>query len=104
MNKSELVDFVAEKSGVAKTQVAKILDAVAEGVAQGLKKDGEVRWAGFGNFAVKERPARKGRNPRTGQEITIAASKQAKFTAAKALKDVVDGGQNKQNASKGGKK
>ena len=78
MNKTELIAAVAEK--------AEISDAVAEELAKG----GKVQLVGFGNFEVSERPAREGRNPRTGETMTIAASKTPKFKPGKALKDEIN--------------
>ena len=81
MNKSELIAAVAEKAGVAK--------AMIDAVAGALKAGDKVAIAGFGNFEVKERAAREGRNPATGEAITIAASKTVAFKASKALKESV---------------
>ncbi len=90
MNKTELCAAVAAKAGMtrkdAETAVAALIDVVGETL-----KDGEkVAIVGFGTFEVKDRPARKARNPRTGEEIEIAASKAPVFKAGKALKDIVD--------------
>lgn len=89
MNKSDLVDAVAADSGLTKADAAKAVDALFETITDALKKGDEVRLVGFGTFAVSERAARTGKNPRTGEEIQIAASKQPKFKPGKALKDAV---------------
>lgn len=89
MNKSDLVDAVAADSGLTKADAAKAVDALFDTITDALKKGDEVRLVGFGTFAVSERAARTGKNPRTGEEIQIAASKQPKFKPGKALKDAV---------------
>ena len=82
MNKTELVAAMAEK-----TELSKALKAFTDVVAEELKKGEKVQLVGFGTFEVAEREAREGRNPRTGETMTIAASKSPKFKAGKALKD-----------------
>ena len=89
--KAEFVDLVAKKSGLTKADSNKALDAVIESLTEVLKAGDAVNFIGFGKFSVGDRAARTGRNPATGKEIKIAASKAAKFTAGKALKDVVNG-------------
>lgn len=89
MNKSDLVDAVAAESGLTKADAAKAVDALFNAVTDALKKGDEVRLVGFGTFAVSERAARTGKNPRTGEALEIAASKQPKFKPGKALKDAV---------------
>lgn len=89
MNKNELVDTVAELSGLKKGEAEKTVDAVFDTIAAALKKGDEVRIVGFGSFSVSERAASQGRNPRTGEAIAIAASKQPKFRAGKGLKDAI---------------
>ena len=84
MNKNELVAKMAEKAGLKKTE------AFTETVAEELKNGEKIQLVGFGTFEVAERPAREGRNPRTGETMKIAASKSPKFKAGKALKDVVN--------------
>jgi len=91
MNKSDLVATVSELSGLSKSDSDKAVDAVVEAITSALKSGDDVRLIGFGNFSVSARPAREGKNPRTGETLTIAASKAAKFSAGKALKDVVNG-------------
>jgi len=91
VNKNDLVTEVAEMANLDKADVARAVDAVFEIIARTLKqKDSEVRLAGFGTFVVSERKKSTGRNPRTGEEIEIPASRQPKFRAAKALKDAVN--------------
>ena len=91
MNKQELVAAVAERTGSTKADADKAVDAVFDAIAAALQQGDDVRLVGFGSFSVSNRPARDGRNPRTGQTITIPASKQPKFSAGKALKDSVNG-------------
>ena len=90
MNKADLVAKVAELSGLTKTDADKATDAIFEAITGALKGGDEVRLTGFGSFSVAQRAASKGRNPRTGEEIDIAASKQPKFSAGKGLKDAVN--------------
>lgn len=90
MNKSELIDAVAESSDISKATASRAVDAVIESVTDALKKGEQVTLIGFGTFMVKERSARTGRNPRTGAAIDIAAAKVPSFKAGKALKDAVN--------------
>ncbi|MCM1272883.1 MAG: HU family DNA-binding protein [Lachnospiraceae bacterium] len=90
MNKSELVASMADKTGLKKVDVEKVLKAFTETVADELKKGEKIQLVGFGTFEVAERPAREGRNPRTGETMKIAASKAPKFKAGKALKDSIN--------------
>ena len=90
MNKNDLVAFVADTTELSRADAGKAVDAVFEGITDALKKGDEVRLVGFGTFAVTERAASEGRNPRTGEKIQIAASRQPKFKAGKGLKDVVN--------------
>ena len=87
MNKTELVAALAEKTELSKKDAEKALKAFTDVVAEELKKGEKVQLVGFGTFEVAEREAREGRNPRTGETMTIAASKSPKFKAGKALKD-----------------
>ncbi|OAB44272.1 HU family DNA-binding protein [Paenibacillus glacialis] len=87
MNKSELISQVAETSELSKKDATKAVDAVFEAIAGALQNGDKVQLVGFGNFEVRERSARKGRNPQTGEEIEIAASKIPAFKPGKALKD-----------------
>jgi DNA-binding protein HU-beta len=86
MNKLELVDHIAAEADLTKVSAAAALEAVLEGVINTLKKGEEVRLVGFGTFSVRERAAGKGRNPATGKEIKIAASRNARFKPGAALK------------------
>ncbi len=90
MNKQELVDAIAKKSGLTKTDASKSLESFIDVVSGALKKGDEIRITNFGTFAVTKRAATKGRNPRTGATIKIPASKQPKFRAGKGLKDSVN--------------
>jgi DNA-binding protein HU-beta len=90
MNKTELINAVAETSGLTKADATKAVDGVFEAITDALKSGDDVRLVGFGTFNVSERKATTGRNPRTGEEIQIAASKQPKFKAGKGLKDAVN--------------
>lgn len=81
MNKSELVKAVAEKAGISQVEAKKALDATLEVIVETVKSDNKVALVGFGTFSVSERAARKGFNPQTKEEITIAAKKVAKFKA-----------------------
>ena len=87
MNKADLVAAMAEKAGVSKKDAEASLKAFKDVVAEELKKGEKIQLVGFGTFEVSERAARTGRNPQTGAEMTIAASKAPKFKAGKALKD-----------------
>ena len=91
MNKANLVDSVANKVSIAKKDCVKIVDIVFQSITEGLKKDGEVVYIGFGRFKVDSRAARDGRNPKTGDVIKIPASKAIKFRPGKSLKDHVNG-------------
>ncbi|MBR2136584.1 MAG: HU family DNA-binding protein [Alphaproteobacteria bacterium] len=89
MNKTEFVDAVAKSAGVTKADTTKVVAAALEVVTKALKKGEAVQITGFGTFDVVKRAARKGRNPATGKEIKIAASKAPRFKAGKVLKDSV---------------
>jgi len=89
MTKAELIDKIAAGASLTKADAGKALDATLDAVRMTLKKGQKVTLVGFGTFAVAKRKARKGRNPRTGQEIKIPATKVPKFTAGKTLKDAV---------------
>ena len=88
-NKAELVDRVAKKTQLTKKDVSAAVDALFETIQEALKAGEKVQVIGFGNFEVRERAARKGRNPQTGKEIKIKASKVPAFKAGKALKEAV---------------
>lgn len=87
MNIGELAKGVAATTGTSETAAKAVIAAVFEQIAEAAAKGEDVSVPGFGKFAVKDRPERQGRNPATGEAITIAASKKLSFTAAKALKD-----------------
>ncbi|WP_077531513.1 nucleoid-associated protein HU-beta [Vreelandella utahensis] len=89
MNKSELIDAIADSADISKAAAGRALDAMVDSITGSLKKGDPVTLVGFGTFSVKERAARTGRNPQTGEEIKIAASKVPSFKAGKALKDAV---------------
>jgi DNA-binding protein HU-beta len=91
MNKSELVASVAEKAGLSKTDAASAVDAVFDAVQEELKKGGDVRLVGFGNFSVSRREASVGRNVSTGEKVNIPGRNVPKFSAGKGLKDAVNG-------------
>ncbi|WP_416886526.1 HU family DNA-binding protein [Marinospirillum sp.] len=90
MNKSELVDAIATQADLSKAAATRALDATLEAVTAALQKGDSVSLVGFGTFAVKERAARTGRNPKTGEEIQIAAAKVPSFKPGKGLKDAVN--------------
>lgn len=90
MNKNDLVAVVANTAGLSKADAAKAVDGVFSAISDALTKGDEVRLVGFGTFNVSERASSEGRNPRTGEKITIPASKQPKFKAGKGLKDAVN--------------
>jgi DNA-binding protein HU-beta len=92
MNQAELIAEVAERAGLTKADAGKAVEALVGSITDVLKQGDEVRIAGFGTFGISERGERQGRNPQTGARITIAASKAAKFTAGKAVKDALNGG------------
>ncbi len=89
MTKAELIAMVAQKTGFSKKESEKALTAVIDSITDALVSGDKVSLVGFGTFEVKERAERKGVNPRTKEEITIAASKLPAFKAGKALKDAV---------------
>ncbi|HMT94986.1 MAG: HU family DNA-binding protein [Thiothrix sp.] len=89
MNKTELIDAVSAKSGLTKADTDRAFKAMVEAVTEALAKGDQVSLIGFGTFLVRERQARSGRNPRTGDTIEIAAAKIPSFKAGKALKDAV---------------
>lgn len=89
MNKTELVNKVAEVSELSKKDASKVVDSTLETITEALSSEDSVQIIGFGNFEVKERSARKGRNPQTGEEIEIAASKVPGFKPGKSLKEAV---------------
>ena len=90
MNKTQFVEAVALKAGLKKKEAEAAVNAMTDVIAETLKAGDKVQLIGFGTFEVKERGAREGRNPRTGETIKIAASKSPAFAAGKALKDSVN--------------
>lgn len=90
MNKSELIEKMAESAGITRAQAGQALDGLIDAVKLALREEGTVSLLGFGTFSVRERAARTGRNPQTGASIKIAASKIPGFKAGKALKDAVN--------------
>ncbi len=89
MNKSELIEAIAQEAGISKSAPQKALDATTNAVTNALKNGDTVTLVGFGTFYVGERAERQGRNPKTGEPLTIAAAKTPKFRAGKALKDAL---------------
>lgn len=90
MKKSEIVDAIAEKTGLTKSDASKAYDAIIEVFTEGLKEGNKISIVGFGTFAVSERAAREGRNPRTGETVQIAARRAVTFKPGAALKDAVN--------------
>lgn len=90
MNKSELIEAIAASADIPKAAASRALDAMVDAVADSLKKGDSVSLVGFGTFTVKDRAARTGRNPQTGEPIQISAAKVPSFKAGKALKDAVN--------------
>lgn len=87
MNKNDLIQVLSDRVGLAKNDAAKAVEGVFDIIADALKQGDQVRLTGFGVFAVATRAGGKGRNPQTGEEITIKPSKQPRFRAGKQLKD-----------------
>ncbi|MGB4505064.1 MAG: HU family DNA-binding protein [Syntrophaceticus sp.] len=90
MNKAELIGSVAEKAGMPKKDAERAVNAVFAAIEEALANGEKVQLVGFGTFEVRERAARTGRNPQTGEEIQIAATRVPAFRAGKALKDAVN--------------
>jgi DNA-binding protein HU-beta len=90
MNKSELVDAASSSSGMSKGDVQSALDAILDTIQSAVGRNDKVSLTGFGNFELRERAARTGRNPQTGAEIQVAASKAPAFKPGKAFKDAVN--------------
>ncbi|WP_310383544.1 HU family DNA-binding protein [Roseateles sp.] len=90
VNKSELIEHIATQADISKAAAGRALEALIGGVKATLKTNGSVSLVGFGTFSVTERPARAGRNPRTGDAIKIKSAKVPKFRPGKALKDAVN--------------
>lgn len=90
MTKAELVEFIAENADLTKADAARALDAVVEGITEGLKRTGKVALVGFGSFSAKEREAHTGRNPQTGEAVEIAARVVPSFKAGNKLKEALN--------------
>ena len=86
----ELVEFIAEKADLTKADAGRALEAMIEGITEGLKKEGKVTFVGFGTFTAKKRAAREGRNPQTGETVKIAARVVPGFKAGSKLKDALN--------------
>jgi DNA-binding protein HU-beta len=91
MNNSDLAEQIAAAHGLSKADARKVVDAVFAAVGDAAARGDEVSLNGFGKFKVKDSPAREGRNPATGEAMTIKASKKLSFTPAKAVKDKLNG-------------
>ena len=91
MNKSQLAEAAAERAGLSKGEATKALDAVLDSITSALQSGEKVSLTGFGTFEVRDRAARTARNPQTGQEMQVAASKAPAFKAGKGFKDAVNG-------------
>lgn len=89
MNKTELINAVATKAEITKAEANKVVNAVFDAIYEGIAKEGKVVLPGFGSFEVRNRPDRVGRNPRTGEQIKIAAARVPAFKPGKAMKDAV---------------
>lgn len=90
MNKTELIEQMADKAGISKAAAGAALEAATEAIKVTLKKGDAVTLVGFGSFSVTKRAARTGRNPKTGEPLKIKARKSPKFTAGKGLKDALN--------------
>ncbi|MBX9786306.1 MAG: HU family DNA-binding protein [Alphaproteobacteria bacterium] len=90
MGKFELIDYVADAVKITKVDAQKVVESVLKAIKESLTKEEEVRFIGFGTFAIQKSTAREGRNPRTGEKIKIAASNRPVFRAGKELKDSVN--------------
>ncbi len=90
MNKTELIQAVAESSSLTKADATKAVDSVLDAITSSLQSGSEVRLAGFGTFAISQRKATTGRNPRTGEPIQIAAANLPKFRPGKGLREAVN--------------
>lgn len=89
MTKADIIEKMAKDAEISKTAAGKALNSFVENITASIKKNNKVTLVGFGTFSLSKRKARKGRNPQTGEEIKIKASKSPKFTAGKAFKDAV---------------
>ena len=91
MNKTDLINVVAQETEIKKKDVEAVVNAALDAIAAALKEGDKVQLIGFGTFEVKDAAAREGRNPKTGEAITIPAAKRPGFAPSKALKDLVNG-------------
>jgi DNA-binding protein HU-beta len=92
MNQGDLADAVAGATGAKKAEAARVVEAVLDAIRDGLKRGEKVAISGFGSFEAARREARRGRNPRTGETVEIAASTAVRFKPGKGLKDALNGG------------
>lgn len=90
MSKQDLVCFIAEETGLTKADATRALDAMMKGVTEGLKKEGKVTLTGFATFAAKAKPAKNGRNPKTGEVVKIPARTAATIKAGSKLKEALN--------------
>lgn len=90
MSKQNLVDFIAEETGLTKADSTRALDAMMKGITEGLKKEGKVTLTGFATFTAKKKPAKDGRNPKTGETVKIPARVAATIKAGSKLKDALN--------------
>jgi DNA-binding protein HU-beta len=90
MNKTELIERLAATCGLSRNETAAVLDGLLETITEALRRGEDVTLTGFGTFTVKQRAARMGRNPRTGESVAIAASRSPGFKAGKSLKDALN--------------
>ena len=90
MNKHELIETVSSKTEISKKEADAVVNATLDAIIEGLVKEGKVIIPGFGSFEVRNKTAREGRNPRTGEKVTIAAKRAPAFKPGKAMKDAVD--------------
>ena len=90
MTKAELITSLSEKTGLAKNQVNEVLKSLVDSIVDEVKSGGSISLPGLGTYSLNERPARKGRNPRTGEDMDIPASKTMKFKVSKTVKDALN--------------
>jgi DNA-binding protein HU-beta len=91
MNKSELIDAAAQSTGLSKSEMSKALDSILDSISGAVQQGDRVSLSGFGTFERRDRAARTGRNPQTGEQLQVAASRAPAFKPAKAFKDAVNG-------------
>ncbi len=103
MNVQDLADQLAERHGLSKGDMREMMSAVAEAIAENARSGEEFSWPGFGKFKLRERAARTGRNPATGEAIQVAASRKLVFQPAKTLKDSLNGATGQRKAASAGK-